>query len=238
MANTHPTDRLDRTQAYLKQIVYGGNDGIVTTFAVVSGFAGASAEGTAQIGALAVLVFGLANLFADAVSMGLGEFLSARSQRKLYAARLGALRGRIRQAPADAARDLSQRLIQRGLGPAEAATVSAQLGGNEQILSELLMRWDSDQPAPPAGKAGLNGLMTFIAFVLFGTIPLLPYILNAAGDRNFGLSVGATFAALAGLGLLRAHATGEPVARSVGETVAIGGICALVAFGVGAIVGG
>ena len=78
--------QLSRTQEFLKQIVYGGNDGIVTTFAIVAGFAGAQAEGAAEIGTLAVIVFGLANLYADAVSMGLGEFLSGRSQRDLYLA--------------------------------------------------------------------------------------------------------------------------------------------------------
>lgn len=58
-------------QEHLKQIVYGGNDGIVTTFAVVAGFAGHGAEGSAAVGGAAVrglftfvgfLVFGLAPL--------------------------------------------------------------------------------------------------------------------------------------------------------------------------------
>ena len=51
---------------YLREIVYGGVDGIVTTFAVVAGFAGANAGSqVGGLGALAVLLFGLANLFAD-----------------------------------------------------------------------------------------------------------------------------------------------------------------------------
>ena len=69
---------------FIKQIIYGGNDGIVTTFAVVAGFAGAGAEGAATVGGVAVLLFGLANLFADGAAMGLGEFLSARSEQDLY----------------------------------------------------------------------------------------------------------------------------------------------------------
>ena len=69
---------------YLKEIVYGGNDGIVTTFAVVAGFAGANSAGNLQIGYLAVLLFGLANLFADATSMGLGNFLSSRSEQDRF----------------------------------------------------------------------------------------------------------------------------------------------------------
>lgn len=69
---------------FIKQIIYGGNDGIVTTFAVVAGFAGADVGGIAEIGGMAVLLFGLANLFADGIAMGLGEFLSARSEQDLY----------------------------------------------------------------------------------------------------------------------------------------------------------
>ena len=79
--------RLSQTQAYLKQIAYGGNDGIVTTAAIVAGCAGAQAEGVAQIGGVAVLVFGLANLFVDAMSMRLGKYLSLRSQHDLYRSR-------------------------------------------------------------------------------------------------------------------------------------------------------
>ncbi|WP_439103659.1 VIT1/CCC1 transporter family protein, partial [Celeribacter marinus] len=82
---------LTRFTDHLKQIVYGGNDGIVTTFAIVAGFAGAESQGAAQIGALAVLLFGLANLFADATSMGLGEFLSARAARDMIKRRRATL---------------------------------------------------------------------------------------------------------------------------------------------------
>ena len=70
---------------YLREIVYGGNDGIVTTFAVVAGFAGASAGGQISgLGFAAVLLFGLANLFADGASMSLGNFLSIRSEQDRY----------------------------------------------------------------------------------------------------------------------------------------------------------
>src|SRR5690349_7438812 len=61
-------------QHYMKDMVYGANDGLVTTFAVVAGVEG---------GALtrrAVLVVGFANLLADGLLMGVGNYLSIRSQ--------------------------------------------------------------------------------------------------------------------------------------------------------------
>jgi len=64
-------------QHYLKDLVYGANDGLITTFAVVAGVEG---------GALtrrAVLVVGLANLLADGLSMGAGNYLSIRSQESV-----------------------------------------------------------------------------------------------------------------------------------------------------------
>jgi len=60
-------------QHYLKDLIYGANDGIITTFAVVAGVAGA------QLDPRIVLVLGFANLFADGFSMGASNFLSIRS---------------------------------------------------------------------------------------------------------------------------------------------------------------
>jgi len=67
---------------YLREIVYGGNDGIVTTFAVVAGFAGAQKDpASSSIPIFTVLLFGIANLLADGLSMGLGSFLSLRAKQ-------------------------------------------------------------------------------------------------------------------------------------------------------------
>jgi VIT1/CCC1 family predicted Fe2+/Mn2+ transporter len=67
---------------YLREIVYGGSDGIVTTFAVVAGFAGAQQNPmSSAVPVFAVVLFGLANLAADGLSMGLGSFLSLRAQQ-------------------------------------------------------------------------------------------------------------------------------------------------------------
>lgn len=85
--HTHLADEHKITPAsqYIGEVVYGGVDGIVTTFAVVAGFVGAGATETlGQIGPLAVVLFGLANLFGDGVSMALGKFLSTKSEQDIY----------------------------------------------------------------------------------------------------------------------------------------------------------
>ncbi|MEN8253330.1 MAG: VIT1/CCC1 transporter family protein [Patescibacteria group bacterium] len=70
---------ISKNPALLKAAVYGANDGIITTFAVVAGVAGAG------LNAKVVLILGIANMIADGLSMGLGDFLGERSERKLKA---------------------------------------------------------------------------------------------------------------------------------------------------------
>ena len=59
---------------YLADFIFGANDGLVTTFAVVAGAQGA------HLAPFTVLIFGLANLLADGLSMGLGNYLGPRSE--------------------------------------------------------------------------------------------------------------------------------------------------------------
>jgi VIT1/CCC1 family predicted Fe2+/Mn2+ transporter len=230
--------RLSQTQEHLKQIVYGGNDGIVTTFAIVAGFAGAQAEGVAQIGGVAVLVFGLANLFADAISMGLGEFLSLRSQHDLYRARRTSELREIAADPEHERMELFEILRQRGLPAGEADTAATIMSRHPEIMADLMMTYEFGIQDPDEDSPVLSGLFTFVSFIVFGAIPLFPYFILDATQTTFVLSVAATAAALIALGLLRWNATGERMGRCVGETLLVGTICAVAAFGVGWLVGG
>jgi VIT1/CCC1 family predicted Fe2+/Mn2+ transporter len=68
-----PTDLTGIAQHYIRDLIYGANDGIITTFAVVAGVTGGS------LSSGAILIVGVANLFADGLSMGVGNYLSIRS---------------------------------------------------------------------------------------------------------------------------------------------------------------
>ena len=65
---------------YIRDLVYGANDGVITTFAVVSGATGGALSYTA------ILIIGAANLAADGMSMGVGNLLSIRAHERVRAA--------------------------------------------------------------------------------------------------------------------------------------------------------
>ncbi|MGB0498613.1 MAG: VIT1/CCC1 transporter family protein [Rubricella sp.] len=216
-------------QSLLRQIVYGGNDGIVTTFAVVAGFAGAQAHGALELAGVAVLLFGLANLLADATSMGLGEFLSARAQRTVFERTRRAEEARL----SNNGHELVDVLRAQGLSPADAAHLGGHLREHPRIATDLMMRYRVGLADPTDETPALNASATFLSFILFGLIPLLPYFLLPPEPGTFRLSILGAFLALALLGALRARVSGEGYTRAIAETLLIGGVCAAVAFGVG-----
>ncbi|TYO85022.1 VIT1/CCC1 transporter family protein [Oceanicella actignis] len=221
-----------RIETYLREIVYGGNDGIVTTLAVVAGFAGAGADEAHEIGAAAVLLFGLANLVADGASMGLGAYLSLRSERDMVNA---ALRRESALARTRAPRDDAALAAMRraGLTEDEAAVIARILARRRRLRAELAVRLGLGLPDPDAGNAALRALATFLSFVTFGFAPLAPWFALAPGDLALALSFGASTLALGGLGVMRWRVNGGGLRRRLAETLLVGGAGAASAFAVG-----
>lgn len=103
-------------------------------------------------------------------------------------------------------------------------------------------RGGTDRPTTPRAiehRARREALTTFVSFVTVGSIPILPYIgvlalgIKASDLTAFTTSAAGTAVAFTFIGLVKARVTGRSRVRSVLETLIIGGVAALVAFGVG-----
>lgn len=221
-------------QTYLKEIVYGGNDGIVTTFAVVAGFSGASMGGSLpQLSFFTVLLFGLANLAADGASMGLGNFLSLRSEQDVYRSEQAKERHEIRTNTKYEREESIEILQAKGFTKDQAVELTNIYQTNENYWVQFMMNDELEMANPLSENPLLTGLATFFAFVVFGFIPLIPYLLVQNGIDAFRFSLIATFSALILLGLLRFRVTRENLFRSVFEIVLVGSVAASLAYFVG-----
>ena len=78
--HVEPTGALQVARHYVRELIYGANDGIITTFAVVAGVAGGG------LPLRVVLIVGAANLIADGLSMAVGNYLSIRSHESVLEA--------------------------------------------------------------------------------------------------------------------------------------------------------
>ncbi|MDP3941310.1 MAG: VIT1/CCC1 transporter family protein [bacterium] len=221
-------------QTYLKEIVYGGNDGIVTTFAVVAGFTGAQAGANVPtFSILTVLLFGLANLFADGASMGLGNFLSLRAEKDVYRTHEAKELYEVTHHPLEEKAETIAILVGEGFDEKQARQLAKIYETNPNYWTSFMMNYELRIPNPASENPYLTAFATFSAFVVFGIIPLIPYFINQDPTKSFAFSAFATLTALVLLGLLRWKVTTETILRSVLEIVAVGGTSALIAFAVG-----
>jgi VIT1/CCC1 family predicted Fe2+/Mn2+ transporter len=225
--------KISTTASYVSELVYGGNDGIVTTFAVVAGFTGANSGDVAQFTFLSVLLFGLANLFADGTSMGLGNFLSVRSEKEVYAAAKAKELQEIRDEQSDEYAETIHLLRAKGYSESDAITMADLYKKNEGYWLDFMMHHELELSNPEKESATRNGLATFASFIFFGFIPLIPYLFVEELAPAFIGSCVATFIALMLLGTLRWKVSGQKLWKTLGESLLIGGTSAVIAFLVG-----
>lgn len=225
--------KLSPLSEYLKEIVYGGVDGIVTTFAVVAGFTGASIGDVPTYSIVTVLLFGFANLFADGASMALGNFLSVRAEQDVYKGEKNKELHEIRHNAAFEKAETISILMKEGFSRSHAETLTDIYAHNERYWADFMMNNELQMPNPERTNPIFTGLSTFGAFIAFGFIPLIPYLLIHTSTDAFITSIGFTLLALLILGTLRWQVSKEHVVRSVGEIVFLGSVSATIAFIVG-----
>lgn len=220
---------------YLGETVYGGLDGIITTFAVVSGVAGA------QLGTPIILILGLANLFADGFSMATGAYLSAKSEQEYYRKEWEREAWEVEHFPDGERAELHEVYRKRGYAEDEARQL-VEIQSREprrwmkaMMVDELGMMEDGRNPL-------LNGLATFVSFIVAGSVPLLIYLLGLLvpipSDASFPISLALSGLALFGLGAAKVFVTKLSPWRSGIEMLLVGGLAAGVAYAVGALLKG
>jgi len=210
------------------------SDGIITTFAVVAGFTGAQSQGISQYPVIIVLIFGFANLLADAFSMGMGNVLSIFADKDVYKTERDKELYEIKNNPEFEKKETIYILRKKGFTEDQAKKITELYSKNENYWADFMMRFELEMPTPEHENPLLTGFTTFASFVIFGFIPLIPYVLITGGDK-FLTSVIFTFIALALLGVLRWKVTTQTLWRTISETVALGGIAAVIAYFVGSL---
>jgi VIT1/CCC1 family predicted Fe2+/Mn2+ transporter len=213
-----------RLGPYIHDIVYGAHDGIVTTFAVVAGTAGA------HLPVGVVIILGVANLLADGVSMGAGSFLSLRSERDQYNRLRAEEVKEIASDPEVEREEVREAYRAKGFTGKDLERVVEVITGDKEVWVRTMMLEEHGMVQDDTDGALLHAGATFTGFVIFGTVPLLPYFL---GTNDFPTAIVGTFLALLLVGVTRSIVTRQRMIRGILEILVIGTGTALIAYFVG-----
>lgn len=219
----------------LRAAVYGANDGIVTTFAVVAGVAGA------QLSANIVIILGIANMVADALSMGLGDYLGSISENRYKRHQLEMEKWEFEQIPEIELAELEAMYIAKGYSSDDAKKLVEVHKRNPAHAVEL--GFTSELDTLPEQESGVwkTGFVTFCAFIVAGSLPLFPYVLQGLGmpihsEWQLPLSIIATAIALFVTGAMRTLLTDGLWWKNGLQMLGIGSIAAATAYILGVVV--
>ncbi|NNE97909.1 MAG: hypothetical protein HKN25_02685 [Pyrinomonadaceae bacterium] len=215
--------------SYLRDWIYGGIDGTITTFAVVSGVAGAG------LSPAIVLILGFANLVADGFSMAASNFLGTRAEHDDYENLRAIERRHIEIAPEGEREEVRQIYSNKGFSGDELETAVNLITANKDRWVNTMLMEEYGLPAQVRSpkKAAAS---TFTAFAVCGFIPLIPYLFTKRYD--FLISAVLTGVVFFIIGSLKSRWTNSSWYRSGSETFVIGGLAASLAYGVGVLLKG
>lgn len=213
---------------WLRAGVLGANDGVVSTASIVLGVAGATTS-VPQI-----VTAGLAGLFAGALSMAAGEYVSVSSQRDAERALLEQERRELAEMPEDELDELTKIYVDKGLTPDIAEEVAKQLTANDALAAhaEAELKIDPDDLTSPWQAA----VASFIAFTVGSLLPLLAFMIPT-GDLRVSVTVAVGVVALALTGSVSARLGGAPRLPAIMRNVAGGIVAMAVTYGIGHLVG-
>lgn len=217
---------------FLKDAVYAANDGIVTTFAVVAGVVGASLD------PFIILILGFANLFADGISMASGNYLGSKSENDLYASERAKNRKVLRENREDYKGRVRRFLEEKGYKDETVGNLAELITKNEEFALDFVLHEEMGLAEQEESKPMKGAIVTAFSFMLAGLVPLLPYVFFANSGNSFLLAVIFTAIALFLVGALRALFIRNSWYKSGLEMLLIGGVAAVVAYGIGFIASG
>jgi VIT1/CCC1 family predicted Fe2+/Mn2+ transporter len=216
---------------FLRNVVYGFNDGLTANFGLVAGVIGASVTQQHQ----AVIVAGVAGLIADALSMGSSGYLAAKSEREVYDYEIAMERDEIALMPEIERDELALIYEAKGMDASAAHALATQVMADpermleEQVQEELKI---GEQTISPLREGWVTGLATAFGAV----IPVFPFLVMEGSNAivaSFVFSMLSHFL----VGAARSVFTGRSVFRSGFDMFVVGLGVAVVGYYVGDWVG-
>jgi len=169
--------RVGRSGA-LRAAVFGVNDGLVSNFSLVMGFAGAVASSDY------ILLAGVAGLLAGAFSMAAGEYVSMAAQKELLEQQIAMEKEELEMAPKEEEEELSLLYQAKGIPESEASKLAHRIIENPETAIDTLAREELGLDPSELGSPWGASASSFFAFVSGAIVPVLPYMI-ASGTTAF-----------------------------------------------------
>ncbi|MHB8381947.1 MAG: VIT1/CCC1 transporter family protein [Candidatus Binataceae bacterium] len=186
--------RLFERLSSVREIVFGVQDGVLTTAGVLAGLSGAVSNHTQ------IVLAALASTAAGALSMGAGAYLGTRAESEVMASELERTRREGAQRPYIMQEALLAEFEKQGLTREAGYKVVQLLSKSPELLMETAEEKVYGLAGAMRSNAALDGIVMGVAFAVGAVVPLLPYVLVPGTEGALGSALAATASALFAVG--------------------------------------
>lgn len=212
----------------VRDIILGLNDGLVASFAVASGVAGAFSTPSV------VIMAGLSEMLGGAVSMGLAAFASARAQFEFYQSEVQRERNEIARWPERESEEIRSIYRKKGFTGPLLEQIVSHITAEPARWANVMMREELGFGDEIGESPRRSGITVGISYLAGAAVPVMPYLF-VAPPLGIAISALATVAVLFGVGAAKTVITMRSWWRSGLESMAIGIAAAAVTYGAGVL---
>ncbi len=210
----------------IRSAILGLNDGLISTFTLLVGIAAATLTGGNSL----VILTGIAAMVSGAISMGLGEYISSKSEYNYIKNEIKKEEAEIQLFPEEEKQEVKDIFIEMGLDGDILNACVEKITRNKDIWLNFLIK--NELGLEELENPLIGAIITFLAFIFGSLIPQLPYYLNL-GMVSLVISSILSLCSLFVVGALKTKITGESRIKSGLEMLIIGIIAFIASYGIG-----
>jgi VIT1/CCC1 family predicted Fe2+/Mn2+ transporter len=229
-SHTHTEHHL-RSSAFIQDVVIGMSDGLTVPFALAAGLSSAVADNHL------ITTAGIAEIIAGSIAMGLGGYLSGRTELDHYRSEKRKEYEEVERIPGKEKAEIKEIFAGYGLSAASQEVVAAELSKDKDKWVDFMMKYELGLDKPDEKRAGKSAATIGISYLAGGSIPLIPYFITEAPLRGLEISAVVTLVCLFVFGYFKSSLTGQPVWSGALKVMVIGAIAAGAAFYVARLFG-
>jgi len=213
----------------LREIVFGMEDGMVSTLGAVTGIA------TATGNHFTTVLAGFVVIAVESISMGVGSYISNKTERQIDARMLAKAKEYIETHRDEKKEELKNLYIADGWSKTLATKMVADVAKNDELFVKELAFRQLEIIPEGAAHPYLQGIAMLISYIIGGSLPLLPYVfLNIA--TAIPISIAVTFVGLFVLGSYTTKFTGRSWWRAGLEMLGLAGAATVIGYSMGQLV--
>ncbi|MDP2632957.1 MAG: VIT1/CCC1 transporter family protein [Candidatus Curtissbacteria bacterium] len=216
----HPT-----SGGFLRDIVFGANDGVVTAIGFLVGISGSVAEQSI------VVIAGALTIIAGAASMALGNYLAVKSQREFYDQMEKIERWEMEHKPDVETDEIREIYTNYGFDKQTVEILTKKVTSDKELWLKVMMR--DELGLAKEDSPTLAGVIIGLFYLLAGIPPLLPFIFFRPLTRALIMSVIVAIFVMALIGFIRWWLNKGSLGSKVTETIVIGLVAAGIGFAAG-----